>query len=60
MFCLWRYRRSKEPAQIRADYNYEVVDSLHLPTAIVGNCDLFLTNDVRLAGFPGIPVEILQ
>jgi predicted nucleic acid-binding protein len=46
-------------ARIRANHNYRVSDSLHLAAAVVGNCDLFLTNDGRLAGFPDIRVEIL-
>lgn len=46
-------------AQIRALNNYPIADALHLATAIAGNCDLFLTNDARLAGFSDIAVEIL-
>ncbi len=46
-------------AQIRADRNFSVLDSLHLAAAIIGNCDLILTNDARLAGFPDIAVEML-
>jgi predicted nucleic acid-binding protein len=44
---------------IRAKYNYKLADALHLATAIEGKCDRFLTYDLRLGGFPDIPVEML-
>jgi predicted nucleic acid-binding protein len=44
---------------IRAKYNYKLADALHLATAVEGMCDRFLTNDLRLSGFPDIPVEVL-
>jgi predicted nucleic acid-binding protein len=44
---------------IRAMHNYSLADSPHLAAAIAGGCDQFLTNDHRLAGFPGIAVEVL-
>ena len=46
-------------ATIRGTHNYSLADSLHLATAVENGIDRFLTNDNRLAGFPGIPVEIL-
>ena len=46
-------------AEIRAKHRYSTTDSLHLAVAKSGGCDLFLTNDRRLAGFPDIAVEIL-
>ena len=46
-------------AQIRAAHKYPLADSLHLAAAMLGQCDRFLTNDVRLASFHGITVEIL-
>ena len=33
---------------------------LHLATAAIHGCGLFLTNDRRLEGFPDVPVEILS
>ena len=38
---------------------YGLADSLHLAAAIESGCDLFLTNDNQLAGFPDITVEVL-
>jgi predicted nucleic acid-binding protein len=46
-------------AQARADHRLSVTDALHLATAILGNCGLFLTNDARLAKFPQIAVETM-
>jgi predicted nucleic acid-binding protein len=45
--------------QIQALNNFKTVDSLHLATAILGGCDQFLTNDLRLARFTDIPVDVL-
>lgn len=44
---------------IRATYNYSLPDSMHLAAAVEHRLDRFLTNDNRLAGFRGLPVEIL-
>jgi len=38
---------------------YSLPDSLHLAAAIEAGCDVFLTNDNQLAGFPEITVEVL-
>jgi uncharacterized protein len=46
-------------ALIRAVHKYPIADSLHLATSIVGNSTRFLTNDVRLSGFPDIDIKIL-
>jgi predicted nucleic acid-binding protein len=48
-----------DAARIRAIHNYSTSDSLHLAAAVAGACDLFLTNDARLAGFPDLSIEIL-
>jgi uncharacterized protein len=45
--------------RIRALHNYKLADSLHLAAAVEGGCGAFLTNDIRLSGFPDIPVEVL-
>lgn len=42
--------------EIRAYYRYGVADSIHLAAALAAHCDLFLTNDLRLAGFGEIQV----
>ena len=44
---------------IRASYRYQLADALNLATAVEASCDVFLTNDNRLSGFPDITVEIL-
>jgi predicted nucleic acid-binding protein len=45
--------------RIRAIHNYKLADALHLAAAVESGCGLFLTNDLRLSGFPDIPVEVL-
>ncbi len=46
-------------ARIRAADKLELVDSLHLATAIENGCGLFLTNDAQLARCTSITVELL-
>lgn len=46
-------------AQVRATHGYKAIDSINLAAAAEGGCDLFLTNDLRLRGFPEVRVEIL-
>ena len=38
---------------------YGLADALHLAAAIESGCDVFLTNDDQLSGFPDIAVEVL-
>lgn len=38
---------------------YGLADALHLAAAIEFGCDVFLTNDNQLAGFPDVTVEVL-
>ena len=45
--------------EIRAQFNFKTPDSLHLATAMIANCDIFLTNDHRLSRFTGIKIETL-
>jgi predicted nucleic acid-binding protein len=40
---------AKLTAIIRAKYNFQLPDSIQIATAIVANCDAFLTNDVALS-----------
>jgi predicted nucleic acid-binding protein len=35
-------------ARIRANYNFQLPDSIQIATAIVSGCDAFLTNDIAL------------
>ncbi|HEX3654883.1 MAG TPA: PIN domain-containing protein [Pirellulales bacterium] len=44
------------PAQQK---RYGLADALHIATAIESGCDVFLTNDNQLNGFPDITVEEL-
>jgi predicted nucleic acid-binding protein len=44
---------------IRAQHRYRTADALHLAVAVEAGCDVFLTQDARLSGFPGITVEVL-
>ena len=46
-------------AEIRASLNLKTADSVHLAAAIVGRCDLFLTNDRQLSRCNEISVEVL-
>jgi uncharacterized protein len=46
-------------ALIRAAHNFKLGDSLHLAAAMEAGCDHFLTNDLRLSAFTGVPIEVL-
>jgi predicted nucleic acid-binding protein len=39
---------AKLTAIIRAKYNFQLPDSIQIASAIVSNCDAFLTNDLAL------------
>lgn len=45
--------------EIRAHYRYGVADSIHLAAALASGCDLFLTKDLRLTGFPDMQVAMV-
>jgi predicted nucleic acid-binding protein len=47
-------------AEIRARYRFETPDALHLAAAVESGCDVFLTNDAHLSGFPELTVELLR
>ena len=47
-------------AEIRAAYRFKTIDALHLAAAVEARCDAFLTNDLKLGTFPGLPVEVLS
>jgi len=49
----------EQAARIRAGFKLPVLDSIHLATAIEHGCGLFLTNDLQLANFEGMRVEVL-
>jgi predicted nucleic acid-binding protein len=44
---------------IRATHGLKPMDALHVAAAVENRCDLFITNDTRLSGFPDIKVEVL-
>lgn len=44
---------------IRATYEFKTADAIHLAAAVQDRCDVFLTNDTRLSGYPDITVEVL-
>ncbi len=44
---------------IKAIHNFKLGDSLHLAAAMEARCDRFLTNDLRLSAFTGVPIEVL-
>ncbi|HEY3265627.1 MAG TPA: type II toxin-antitoxin system VapC family toxin [Armatimonadota bacterium] len=46
-------------AEIRATHGFRTPDAIHLAAAQTGGCDIFLTNDRRLAHYPGLAVEAL-
>ena len=45
---------------IRANFGYKLGDALHLAAAVENGCGAFLTYDLRLTGFPHIPVQLLS
>ena len=45
--------------ELRARHGVRTPDALHLAAAVASGCDEFLTNDLRLAHVPGIPVEVV-
>ncbi|HEY3266808.1 MAG TPA: type II toxin-antitoxin system VapC family toxin [Armatimonadota bacterium] len=46
--------------RIRAEHGFRTPDAIHLAAAMVAVCDIFLTNDRRLAGFPGISIVLVD
>lgn len=47
-------------AEIRARFRFKPLDSLHLAAAVENGCHRFLTADQLLAGYGGLPVEVLR
>jgi predicted nucleic acid-binding protein len=46
--------------ELRARHGVRTPDALHLAAAAASGCDVFLTNDLRLAQVPGNPVEVVS
>ena len=47
-------------AEIRAEHGFRTPDAIHLAAAMETQCDVFLTNDRRLASFQGISVVLMD
>jgi predicted nucleic acid-binding protein len=45
--------------ELRARYGFKTPDAIHLAAAMVGECDVFLTNDHRLDRCAEIRVEVI-
>ena len=45
-------------AHIRSQYNIKTPDAIHLGSAIISKCDIFLTNDRRLERFKDIRITV--
>ncbi|PMB15742.1 type II toxin-antitoxin system VapC family toxin [Fischerella thermalis] len=45
---------------IRASHNFSVADSIHLASALLARCDLFVTNDLQIARYNQITVVVLS
>ena len=45
---------------IRARYGFATPDAIHLGAAVASGCDVFLTNDNRLARFGEMSVEVVE
>ena len=46
--------------RIRAEHGFRTPDAIHLAAAMETQCDVFLTNDRRLASFQGISVVLVD
>jgi predicted nucleic acid-binding protein len=46
-------------ARIRAQHRLKPPDALHLAAAVEHGCDEFVTNDLQLASFPDLRVDVL-
>ncbi len=50
----------EKAAELRASLGFRTPDALHLAAAISHGCDVFVTNDRRLARCGEIKIEVLQ
>lgn len=51
---------AEKAAELRAKYRLRTPDALHVATALVSNCDAFLTNDLKLKRVAEIRVLVLD
>lgn len=47
-------------AQIRADFGFRTPDALQLATAVVRDCDIFLTNDQQLMQYDHVETVLVS
>lgn len=46
--------------ELRSRHGVKTPDAIHLAAAAASGCDVFLTNDHRLAHVPGVTVEVIM
>jgi predicted nucleic acid-binding protein len=51
---------AQQAAELRVRYNLELADAFQIATALVSNCDAFLTNDIRLQRVSEIRVLVID
>ena len=49
-----------ESARLRASAGLKLPDAIHVASALTAGCEVFLTNDRRLRGAPGLDVLLLS
>ena len=49
-----------ESARLRANTRLRLPDAIHVASALIAGCEVFLTNDQRLRGAPGLEVLLLS
>jgi predicted nucleic acid-binding protein len=49
----------EKATEIRANYNFNTPDSIHLACATISKAEFFITNDKRLNSFKDVKVKIL-
>lgn len=49
-----------EAARLRACFSLKLPDAIHAATAVLSQCDLFVTNDKRLRAIPNLDVVLLS
>ena len=54
------HRTWEEAARLRADYGLRTPDALHTATALLEQCDLFITNDTDFRRVTELPVVVLH